>query len=92
MQISKSVVSLLLAYNWTQVTFLYLKSEEVELYSTVAETVMQTLHESGVIIRAVHTWNQVYHIGYMKNPFDDLVEHTYIDTRSKCIFIIKKNY
>lgn len=82
-QISKSVVSLLLAYNWTQVTFMYLDTEDLSLYSAVAETIMFTMKQYGVNVRAVHTWNQVYHYGYMKNPFDDLVEQTYIDSRSK---------
>ncbi|XP_063708724.1 guanylate cyclase 32E [Culicoides brevitarsis] len=80
-QISKSVVSLLLAYNWTQVTFMYLQSDEMEIFSTVAETLLHTLKEHGVKVRAVHTWSQVFHIGYMKNPFDQLVEETYVDTR-----------
>lgn len=84
-QISKSVVSLLLAYNWTQVTFMYLESDETEIFTTVADTLMHTLRENGVLIRAVHTWNQVFHMGYMSNPFDQLVEKTYVDTRSEYV-------
>lgn len=84
-QISKSIVSLLLAYNWTQVTFLYLDSNE-DIYGAVAETIVSTLKKSGVKIRDVLTWNLDYHHGYMKNPFEDLVERTFMDTRSKlCI-------
>ncbi|XP_055316774.1 guanylate cyclase 32E isoform X2 [Sitodiplosis mosellana] len=79
-QISKSVASLLLAYNWTQVTFLYLDSLN-EGFGAVAETVLNTLRAAGVKVQSTFTWNTVYHHGYMKNPFEELVERTYIDTR-----------
>lgn len=62
---------------------MYLESDEVEVFSTVADTLMHTLRENGVLVRAVHTWNQVFHMGYMKNPFDQLVEETFVDTRSE---------
>lgn len=81
-QISKSIVSLLLAYNWTQVTFLYLDSNE-DIYGAVAETIVSTLKKSGVKIRDILTWTKDYHHGYMINPFEDLVERTFMDTRSE---------
>ena len=89
-QISKSVVSLLLVYNWTQVTFFYLDADDLPLYGAVAETIMLTMKQFGISVRAVHTWQQVYHYGYMKNPFEELVERTMKDTRSKwkTMFII----
>ncbi|XP_055533720.1 guanylate cyclase 32E isoform X2 [Wyeomyia smithii] len=80
LQISKSVVSLLLAYNWTQVTFLYRSSDDAE-YDAVAETLKTTLRSNGVRIRAVRTWSTIYHHGYSPNPFDRLVEETFMDTR-----------
>lgn len=81
-QISKSVLSLLLAYNWTQVTFLYLETHEDE-YRPVAETIVNTLKVAGIRLKAVLTWRKIYHHGYGRNPFDDLVESTFMDTRSK---------
>ncbi|XP_038109583.1 guanylate cyclase 32E isoform X3 [Culex quinquefasciatus] len=80
LQICKSVVSLLLAYNWTQVTFFYRASEDAE-YDAVAETLKTTLKSNGVRIRAVRTWSTIYHHGYSPNPFDRMVEETYSDTR-----------
>lgn len=65
----------------SQVTFLYLDSPN-EDFVAVAETVLLTLRLAGIKVQATHTWDTVYHHGYMKNPFDELVEKTYIDTRS----------
>nr|ACQ90240.1 guanylyl cyclase receptor beta [Bactrocera dorsalis] len=87
-QISKSVVSLLLAFNWTQVSFLYLDGPHSP-YHPVAETIQNILHSAGVNIRDVETWNTIYHHGFMANPFDDLVERTYKNTR---IYLILGHY
>ncbi|XP_039964324.1 speract receptor isoform X1 [Bactrocera tryoni] len=87
-QISKSVVSLLLAFNWTQVSFLYLDGPHSP-YHPVAETIQNILHNAGVNIRDVETWNTIYHHGFMANPFDDLVERTYKNTR---IYLILGHY
>lgn len=131
-QISKSVVSLLLAYNWTQVrrgpfesaspltqinafarkafsccsvrngyprrrlieshvsmvfirkqvTLLYLDSNDDE-FGPVAETVLATLKSSGVKVQATYRWYEIYHHGYGSNPFDGIVERSFMDTRSK---------
>lgn len=80
-QISKSVLSLLLAYNWTHVTFLYLETSEDE-YRPVANTIISTLQSANIYINAVKTWSKVYHHGYARNPFDEIVESTFMDTRS----------
>ncbi|XP_058835407.1 guanylate cyclase 32E [Topomyia yanbarensis] len=80
LQISKSVVSLLLACNWTQVTFFYRASDDAE-YDAVAETLKTTLKSNGVRIRAVRTWSTIYHHGYSSNPFDRLVDETFMETR-----------
>ncbi|KAH8318573.1 hypothetical protein KR067_011793 [Drosophila pandora] len=87
-QISKSVVALLLAFNWTQVTFLYL-DDAIGQYQPVAETILNTLAGSGVSIRDVRTWNTIYHHGFMANPFEALVEQTYVNTR---IYLILGHY
>lgn len=55
----------------------------MQQYSTVATTLMKILKQAGIEIMNVRTWNQVFHIGYMQNPFDELVEQTYVNTRSK---------
>lgn len=68
-------------------TFLFLDSNDDE-FGAVAETVLSTLKSSGVKVYATLTWNTIYHHGYMKNPFDELVEKTYMDTRSEYILSI----
>uniref|UniRef100_A0A182YC47 Guanylate cyclase n=1 Tax=Anopheles stephensi TaxID=30069 RepID=A0A182YC47_ANOST len=80
LQISKSVVSLLLAYNWTQVSFLYRASDNGE-FDAVAETLKTTLRTASIRVRSVATWTDIYHHGYSSNPFERLVEDTYVDTR-----------
>jgi len=76
------VVALLLAFNWTQVSFLYLDDASGQ-YQPVAETILSTLGEAGVSMRDIRTWNTIYHHGFMDNPFEALVEHTFANTRSK---------
>ncbi|XP_055593126.1 speract receptor isoform X2 [Uranotaenia lowii] len=80
LQISKSVVSLLLAYNWTQVSFFYRASEDSE-FDAVANTLKTTLKSNGVRIKTTRTWSTIYHHGYSPNPFDRLVEETFKETR-----------
>lgn len=72
----------MLAYNWTQVTFFHLDSDDNE-FGAIAETVLVTLRESGVRVQATRTWRSNYIHGYMQNPFDELVDGTYLDTRSE---------
>ncbi|KAL9911404.1 speract receptor isoform 1-T8 [Glossina fuscipes fuscipes] len=87
-QISKSVVSLLLAFNWTQITFLYLNHAD-SLYQPVADTILTILNSAGIVIRDVKTWQAIYHHGFKVNPFDELVEYTYTNTR---IYLILGHY
>lgn len=81
-QIAKSVASLLLTYNWTQVTFLHVDHESSEI-TPIAMTVIKTLTLAGIKINAVKTWNEDYYHGYRVNPFDDIVKETFRDTRSE---------
>lgn len=69
-----------------KITFLYLDSPN-EDFVAVAETVLLTLKLASIKVQATLTWDTVYHHGYMENPFDVLVEETYIDTRSTYINI-----
>ncbi|XP_030571352.1 speract receptor isoform X2 [Drosophila novamexicana] len=87
-QISKSVVALLLAFNWTQVSFLYLDDASSQ-YQPVAETILNTLSGAGVSVRDIRTWNTIYHHGFMANPFDTLVEETHANTR---IYLVLGHY
>ncbi|KAH8419517.1 hypothetical protein KR222_004069 [Zaprionus bogoriensis] len=87
-QISKSVVALLLAFNWTQVSFLYLDDVSSQ-YQPVAETILSTLNGAGVNVRDIRTWNTIYHHGFMANPFDALVEQTHANTR---IYLVLGHY
>ncbi|XP_046809093.1 speract receptor isoform X2 [Lucilia cuprina] len=87
-QISKSVVSLLLAFNWTQVTFLYLDHPD-SLYQPVADTIIKILKRAGISVRDTRTWNAIYHHGFMPNPFDGLVDKTYANTR---IYVVLGHY
>lgn len=87
-QISKSVVALLLAFNWTQVSFLYLDDASSQ-YQPVAETILNTLSGAGVTVRDIRTWNTIYHHGFMVNPFDALVEQTHANTR---IYLVLGHY
>ncbi len=65
-----------------QVTFLYLDSADNE-FGAVAETVLSTFKFHGIEVHKTLTWNTIYHHGYMHNPFDELVESTFLDTRSR---------
>lgn len=77
-------MSLLLNYNWTQVTFLYINNADNEL-TPIALTVIKTLRSAGIKIRSIETWREMYLHGYTRNPFDDIVERTFKDTRSELI-------
>lgn len=81
-QIAKSVASLLLAHNWTQVTFFYVDHEGSEI-TPIAKTVINTLNYAGIKLNAIRTWSEDYYHGYRVNPFDDLVTETFRDTRSE---------
>ncbi|XP_014262145.1 guanylate cyclase 32E [Cimex lectularius] len=85
-QISKSVAAVLLAFNWTQVTFLYRNSSDL---GTVADTIMSVLDSSGVTILATRTWTTSYLHGYTDNPFAQMVAQTYTNTR---IYLILGQY
>ncbi|RZF40474.1 hypothetical protein LSTR_LSTR000353 [Laodelphax striatellus] len=87
-QISKSVASLLLEHNWTQVTFLYLRSVQDD-FDKVAATIQSVLETAGVKINMVRWWNEPYHRGYSENPFPKLLQDTYRDTR---IYVILGYY
>ncbi|KAG8315279.1 hypothetical protein J6590_074377 [Homalodisca vitripennis] len=80
-QISKSVAAVLLAFNWTQVTFFYFNSEDNEL-SKIASTILSVLEGAGVTVLFTRTWGPFpYHHGYSDNPFHSLVQQTYLDSR-----------
>lgn len=65
-----------------QVTFLYLDNVK-SLYNPIADTILNILRKAGVKVRDTLTWSTIYHHGFMANPFDELVERTYANTRSE---------
>jgi hypothetical protein len=81
-QIAKSVASLLLAFNWTQVAFFHVERDG-SVIAPIAKTVIDTLHQADIKINVVKTWREDYLHGYRVNPFDALVAETYRDTRSE---------
>ncbi|XP_046398146.1 uncharacterized protein LOC124164953, partial [Ischnura elegans] len=87
-QISKSVVSLLLHFNWTQVAFVHQTSVDSE-FSAVAATLMVAMEASGIGIRAVKTWAGPFHLGYMDNPFHEIIEETKENAR---VYVVLGHY
>ncbi|XP_063226249.1 guanylate cyclase 32E isoform X2 [Bacillus rossius redtenbacheri] len=77
-QISKSVVSVLLAFNWTQVALFYLNTDEMD---KVALTIASVMERSGVAVRFRRWWSKPYIHGYEENPFVQMVEDTFRDVR-----------
>ncbi|OAD60804.1 Guanylate cyclase 32E [Eufriesea mexicana] len=82
-QISKSVVSVLMAFNWTKVTFMYMNSTlfEFNKMSTVAETILSSFEAAGVTVNFLRCWEEPYHVTHMTNPFHQHVSETYRETR-----------
>lgn len=61
----------------------------MQIYKTVAVTLRATMEEAGINVMQELTWKEIFHFGYMKNPFDELVEATFKNTRSKLNDFIK---
>lgn len=61
---------------------MYLKSPEFE-FENIATIIVDTLTSAGIIITNVKHWTSPYHYGYTENPFYQLVDETFQDTRSK---------
>ncbi|XP_076309160.1 guanylate cyclase 32E-like isoform X2 [Tachypleus tridentatus] len=80
-QISKSVASLLLHFDWKKVAFLYSTTPD-RGFREVAGTILQTIKDVGVEIQYEGTWPETYHYGYGVNPFDKLVDESYKIARS----------
>ncbi|XP_054711371.1 guanylate cyclase 32E-like [Uloborus diversus] len=79
-QISRSVASLLHVFRWLKVAFLYSSNPESP-FKDVSRTIVTTLDQAGIHIKYVGTWSFTYHYGYAENPFDNMVEESYLDTR-----------
>ncbi|XP_076182973.1 guanylate cyclase 32E [Ptiloglossa arizonensis] len=90
-QISKSVVSVLMAFNWTKVTFMYMNSTlfEFNKMSTIAKTILSSFEAAGVTVNFLRCWEEPYHVTHMTNPFHGHVTETYRETR---IYVILGNY
>ncbi|GFQ82472.1 ANF_receptor domain-containing protein [Trichonephila clavata] len=84
-QISKSVASLLLSLGWMKVAFLYSTTQDRN-FKEVSRTIIKTLDGVGIEVRYLGTWPETYHYGYGENPFDELVENSYLNARILKIF------
>ncbi|GFY70259.1 ANF_receptor domain-containing protein [Trichonephila inaurata madagascariensis] len=82
-QISKSVASLLLSLGWMKVAFLYSTTQDRN-FKEVSRTIIKTLDGVGIEVRYLGTWPETYHYGYGENPFDELVENSYLNARILC--------
>ncbi|XP_015172076.1 PREDICTED: guanylate cyclase 32E isoform X2 [Polistes dominula] len=91
-QISKSVVSVLKAFNWTKVTFMYLNSSLVDFseMSIVGTTILSFLENNGITVNFRRCWKDPYYLmENVMNPFHKIVEETYRETR---IYVILGNH
>lgn len=95
--ISKSVVSVLKTFNWTHVSktvgetpqkcrnslfqVVLLTSPDTE-FGHIANTILHSLHSAGISVVS-KTWESQFLPHYTVNPFHDLVEETFRETRSK---------
>ncbi|XP_071581869.1 receptor-type guanylate cyclase Gyc76C-like [Temnothorax nylanderi] len=91
-QISKSLLSVLLAFNWTKVTFMHMNSTMFEFnkMSTIATTILTSFEAAGISVNHRRSWNEPYYgATHMKNPFHEHVKQTYRETR---IYVILGHY
>ncbi|XP_025987101.2 guanylate cyclase 32E [Solenopsis invicta] len=91
-QISKSVVSVLLAFNWTKVTFMHMNATTFQFnkMSTIATTILASFEAAGITVNHRCMWSEPYfHATHMKNPFHKHVRDTYRDTR---IYVVLGQY
>ncbi|XP_070160139.1 guanylate cyclase 32E [Polyergus mexicanus] len=91
-QISKSVVSVLLAFNWTKVTFMYMNSTMFEFnkMSTIATTILTSFEAAGISVTYLRSWSEPYYVDtHMQNPFHKHVRETFRKTR---IYVILGEY
>eukprot|EP00106_Octopus_bimaculoides_P006081 XP_014773523.1 PREDICTED: uncharacterized protein LOC106871537 [Octopus bimaculoides] len=77
-QISQSVASLLLTFQWTKVTFVY--SDEMEFQFT-AEAIVKLLEANNIAVTQQEMYDGPYFHNHVENPFADIVSRTYVDTR-----------
>jgi len=61
-QISRSVASVLIKFNWRKVVLLYSQSSDRD-FSAVARTIQNTLESHNIEVRYVGTWSDTYHYG-----------------------------
>ncbi|XP_074600822.1 guanylate cyclase 32E-like [Brevipalpus obovatus] len=89
-QISKSVASVLLRFKWYKVALLYAKSESTGRdFEAVARTIQTTLAMHRIETSFVSKWTSTYHYGFTENPFRNLVERSYRNTR---IYVVVGHY
>ncbi|XP_076457284.1 speract receptor-like [Babylonia areolata] len=77
-QISKSVVSLLRMFHWNKVSFIHSNLTGVH---HVADNMYSTLIEHGFKVTFRKTYPAPYMHDHMVNPFNKIVDETYLETR-----------
>ncbi|XP_035734350.1 guanylate cyclase 32E-like isoform X1 [Vespa mandarinia] len=91
-QISKSVVSVLKAFNWMKVTFMYMNSSLVDFskMSTIGTTILSSFENNGITVNFLRCWKDPYYLmKNVENPFNEIVKETYRETR---IYVILGNH
>ncbi|XP_059481353.1 guanylate cyclase 32E-like isoform X2 [Neocloeon triangulifer] len=78
--ISKSVVAVLKAFNWTTVSVLHLATDDTQ-FSRIADTLEAEFRMAAIKVSSRLSWNTPYHHGYSDNPFHQMVLDTYKDAR-----------
>ncbi|OXU27316.1 hypothetical protein TSAR_008171 [Trichomalopsis sarcophagae] len=90
-QISKSVVAVLKAFNWTKVAFMYMNASSFDPYErpTVAKTILSSLRSAGIWVNSISSWEESYRVvENLVNPFHKLVDETHVEAR---IYVILGN-
>ncbi|XP_014210339.1 guanylate cyclase 32E [Copidosoma floridanum] len=90
-QISKSVIAVLKAFNWTKVSFMFMNASRFDnhVMPTVARTILSSFRAVGVRVNSVKCWEESYRVvENLNNPFHKLVDETFADTR---IYVILGN-
>ena len=86
-QVSKSVVSLLLKFNWKRIAILYSKSKDSDRdLEAVALTIQATVSRYNIECVFTSAWTTTFHYGYTENPFHEIVKKSFKKARSRLNF------
>ncbi|XP_063359616.1 speract receptor [Cydia amplana] len=88
--ISRAVVDVLTHFNFMHVTFLYSNALNKD-FSRLAQAIIAAVKERQISVRKTEAYRHSYYFGnnYTRNPFLEIVQETYKDTR---IYVLVGNY